>query len=109
VNNKCNNCKSTDNCDIDFCVEDGIDVVVAGIDYNYERRPFENMKALTKHAKTIVQCHAICACGKKAPYTVLKKNVDTGPTGGIIVGGAEKYGVSCGSQECDASNSAWTA
>mgnify|MGYP001065210924 CR=1 FL=1 len=92
---------------VSVLLEDGIDVVVAGIDYNYERRPFENMKALEKYAKTIVQCHAICDCGDVAPYTVLKKtvlkkNVNTSKSGEIIVGGAEKYGVSCGSQKCDA-------
>lgn len=78
-------------------LEDGVDVVVAGIDFNYEREPFQNMQALEKYAKTLIQCHAICECGEKAPYTVLKEKTIGTNGKEILVGGSEKYGVTCGS------------
>ena len=75
----------------------GIDVVVAGIDLDYNRQPFKNMEALDKIAKTHIKCKAICACGKFARYTKLTKSeTNSAKEGDIIVGGTDKYTVVCG-------------
>lgn len=83
-------------------LDTGVDVVVSGIDLNYQRKPFENMQSLEKYAKTLIQCHATCMCGSKARFTMLRNSETKTESGdAIIVGGWEKYGVSCGQLDCD--------
>jgi thymidine kinase len=76
----------------------GYNVVVAGIDIDYRRRPFENMQALEPLAKNLIKCRAICKCGKFASFTKMREEHQTESE--IVVGGSDKYAPYCGADEC---------
>lgn len=74
-------------------------VTVAGIDFDYRKRPFANMQGVIAIAKNRIICRAVCQCGEFASYTKMREEFVVSP--GIIVGGSEKYAPYCGSAECE--------
>jgi len=70
----------------------GIRVIVAGLDMDYLGKPFGPMPALLATAEYVTKVHAICPhCGDLANYT--HRTVDKG--GQVMLGEAESYEPLC--------------
>lgn len=70
----------------------GIRVVIAGLDMDFERKPFGIMPALLAKADYITKLHAICVqCGEIANYSY-RTSADTGQ---VIIGETDKYEPRC--------------
>lgn len=79
--------------------DDGVVVVVAGLDVTYDGHAFEPMATLAALAERTDRLLAVCtACGEDAPFHVRVVVDDGGPateaTAGHV-GGAEKYQARC--------------
>lgn len=87
---------------VQICLNYGVSVVVSGINIDYMRNPFPEMKKLESIAKTHIICNAYCnECGKLARFTKIRPEVDRPADSSIVVvGGADKYAPYCGSDEC---------
>ena len=68
----------------------GCTVIIAALNYDYQRRPFENIRYLK--AEEVVTFHAICFdCKKEASFTKRISN----ETDVEIIGGSEQYKAVC--------------
>ena len=72
----------------------GKTVLVAGLDGDFEQKPFLPMLYLWPHAETILKLTAICDCNADAAFT--KRIVES--TQQELIGGAESYVAVC--REC---------
>jgi thymidine kinase len=90
---------------VERLADEGIVVVVAGLDVTYDQRPFEPMATLATLAERTDRLLAVCAvCGEDAPFHVRVTRPGTGgddcagpsstPTA-EHVGGSEKYQARC--------------
>jgi thymidine kinase len=78
--------------------DDGIRVIVAGLDQDFRRLPFGPMPALLSHAEFVDKLQAVChRCG--GPATTTQRLVDgrPAPYSGetVVVGAAEQYEARC--------------
>jgi len=86
---------------VDLCVEladRGIDVVVAGLDQDFRRRPFGPMAALLCAADEVVKLRAICMqCGEPASHT--QRIIEGRPAHVndpvVLIGATEAYEARC--------------
>jgi thymidine kinase len=70
----------------------GIRVIVAGLDMDYLGKPFGPMPSLLATAEYVTKVHAICPyCGDLAQYTHRTVNKD----GQVMLGEAEAYEPLC--------------
>lgn len=84
------------------CLNNGIDIVVSGINIDYMKNPFVEIKKLKTIAKTHISCSAYCIeCGNLAKYTKIHPKVDKpSDSNVVVVGGADKYAPYCGDDKC---------
>ncbi|MGC5168862.1 thymidine kinase [Luteimicrobium sp. DT211] len=79
--------------------DDGVVVVVAGLDVTYDQRPFEPMAALATLAERTDRLLAVCAvCGEDAPFHVRvaqSTDDDAAEATAEHVGGSDKYQARC--------------
>ncbi len=66
-------------------------MIIAALDGTYERKPFDNVSALIPLAERITKLHALCKCGREAPFS--KRIVSSEET--ILIGGEESYQPAC--------------
>ena len=81
---------------LQFCLkaasEYGIKVIVAALDGDFKKEPFENISKLIPHADKIKKVKAVCIkCGSDAPFT--SKIKGTGTT--VEIGGSDLYEPRC--------------
>jgi thymidine kinase len=70
----------------------GIRVIVAGLDMDYQGKPFGQMPTLLSEAEYITKLHAICMqCGQIANYSYRK----TGKSGQLLIGNMDIYEPRC--------------
>ena len=70
----------------------GTRVIVAGLDMDYQRKPFGQMPVLLSKAEYITKLHAICMqCGQIANYSYRK----TGKSGQLLIGNMDIYEPRC--------------
>ena len=70
----------------------GIRVIIAGLDMDYQRKPFGQMPNLLAKADFITKLHAICVrCGNIANYSYRK----TSQEGQVVVGEMDIYEPRC--------------
>src|SRR5919112_2211354 len=70
----------------------GVRVIVAGLDQDYTRKPFEPMPQLLAVAEYITKTHAICVrCGQPANYSQRIVEVE----GQVVVGASDAYEARC--------------
>ena len=68
--------------------DEGVEVVVAGLDGDFKREPFGDILRLIPHADEVTKLRSECAiCGTPAPFTARKVS----STDQTLVGGAESY------------------
>jgi len=84
-----------DNAIVDVCnslADNGIRVVVAGLDMDFQGNPFGPMPALLAIAEFVTKVHAICMrCGNLAQYSFRKSNEDQV----VVLGEKDKYEPLC--------------
>lgn len=83
---------------IDFLVENGKRVIVAGLDLDFRGEPFGIVPTLMAHADEVIKLRAICmVCGNEANFT--QRLIDGEPAGYddpiVLVGGEECYEPRC--------------
>lgn len=72
--------------------ENGINVIICGLDGNYMREPFGKILNLIPKCSSVDKLCAVCSyCGNEAPFT--KRLVDSSDE--ILIGGSDKYIASC--------------
>ncbi len=79
-------------------IEDGIIVIVSGLDQDYRQDPFGHMPELLAMADFIVKLKAVCnKCGQDATTTQRLINGDPAPYSGdtILVGAKDSYEARC--------------
>ena len=70
----------------------GINIILAGLDADYKKKPFpNNWLSLIPYATYAKKFTAICSCGQTAPHTV-RTSDETAQT---VIGGADKYEAKC--------------
>ena len=70
----------------------GVRVIVAGLDLDYQRRPFGPMPAILAQAEYVDKMHAVCvSCGAPAHYS----QRTAGGTEQLLVGDGESYEARC--------------
>jgi thymidine kinase len=70
----------------------GTRVIVAGLDMDYQGKPFGQMPVLLSKAEYITKLHAICMqCGQIANYSYRK----TGKSGQLLIGNMDLYEPRC--------------
>ena len=70
-------------------------IAVAGLDMDYEQKPFGSMPLLMTLADIVLKLTAVCfKCGQDANLTYLKRNVGR-PEGQILIGNFETYEARC--------------
>lgn len=79
-------------------VEEGVRVIVSGLDMDFARRPFGPMPVLMAVADEVVKLKAICVvCGEPATFT--QRLIDGQPAAAddpvILIGGRESYEPRC--------------
>ena len=85
---------------VERLADEGLVVVVAGLDVTYDQRPFEPMATLATLAERTDRLLAVCAvCGEDAPFHVrvvepTSDDAAAAPTA-EHVGGSEKYQARC--------------
>ncbi len=78
--------------EVDFFIKKGVEVWLAGVEYDFRRELLGPMHFLRKKANEIVELTARCDnCGGKAKYNYNKRPIE----GQIAVGGEELYGACC--------------
>jgi len=78
--------------EIDFFIEKGVDVWLAGVEYDFRKEVLGPIHFLRKRADEIVELVARCDnCRREAKYNYNKKAIE----GQIAVGGEELYGACC--------------
>lgn len=94
-----------DNAIVDVCnklADEGIRVVVAGLDMDFMGKPFGPMPALLSVAEFVTKVHAICMrCGNLAQYSFRKSDEDQV----VVLGEKDKYEPLCRSCYNEAMNS----
>jgi replicative DNA helicase len=71
----------------------GIHVIIAGLDADYQMKPFERIVGLVPKAERVIKLHAVCnICKGEATFT---KRIDTNDTSREVIGGADKYVATC--------------
>jgi len=84
-----------DNALIDVCnklADDGIRVIVAGLDMDFMGKPFGPIPALLSVAEFVTKVHAICMrCGNLAQYSFRKSHEDQV----VVLGEKDKYEPLC--------------
>jgi thymidine kinase len=94
-----------DNAIVDVCnklADEGIRVVVAGLDMDFMGKPFGPMPALLSVAEFVTKVHAICMrCGNLAQYSFRKSDEDQV----VVLGEKDKYEPLCRSCFNQAMNS----
>jgi len=80
---------------VDVCnklADDGIRIVVAGLDMDFMGKPFGPMPALLSIAEYVTKVHAICMrCGNLAQYSFRKSDEDQV----VVLGEKDKYEPLC--------------
>ena len=73
-------------------IEDGIDIILAGLDMDYKGEPFGSMPKLLSISHDVKKMHAVCFdCGETANYT-FRINNDTQQ---VLIGSEENYKALC--------------
>ena len=73
-------------------IEDGIDIILAGLDMDYKGEPFGSMPKLLAISYDVKKMHAVCFdCGETANYT-FRINNDTQQ---VLIGSEESYKALC--------------
>ncbi|WP_281255184.1 thymidine kinase [Luteimicrobium subarcticum] len=84
---------------VERLADDGLVVVVAGLDVTYDGRPFEPVATLSALAERADRLLAVCTvCGEDAPFHVRVVADHDDPSSATVaghVGGAEKYQARC--------------
>jgi thymidine kinase len=84
-----------DNAIVDVCnklADDGIRVIVAGLDMDFMGKPFGPMPALLSIAEFVTKVHAICMrCGNLAQYSYRKSDEEQV----VVLGEKDKYEPLC--------------
>jgi thymidine kinase len=84
---------------VERLADDGLVVVVAGLDVTYDQRPFEPMATLATLAERTDRLLAVCAvCGEDAPFHVRVAHPtddDAAAATAEHVGGSDKYQARC--------------
>jgi thymidine kinase len=78
--------------------DNGVRVVVAGLDQDFRRRPFGPMPELLTHAEFVDKLQAVChRCGGPATTTQRLVDGEPAPYSGetVVVGAAEQYEARC--------------
>ena len=76
----------------DILASRGTRVIVAGLDMDYQGKPFGQMPALLSKAEYITKLHAICMqCGNIANYSYRKSGV----AGQLLIGNKDLYEPRC--------------
>lgn len=83
--------------------DQGVDVIVAGLDQDFRGQPFSFMPTLMALADQVTKLHAICKkCGAEASRT--QRLVDGAPAGWddpvVLIGAAETYEARCRRCHC---------
>lgn len=82
---------------ISVCTElanSGKVVIIAGLDMDFNGKPFQPMPEMMAIAESVDKLHAVCTeCGEKATFSYLKDDEIDGSN--IKVGGKEKYEARC--------------
>ena len=74
-------------------LEFGVNIIVSGLDGDYQKKPFENnWLCLIPYATHAKKLKAICKCGKSAAFT----SRITQEKGQNLIGGSDKYEARCG-------------
>lgn len=71
----------------------GVNVYIAALNGDYERRPFPQVSAVLGYATAMRFLPAVCRCGEDAPYTM--KIVADEPVDGRLIGGSDKFRPMC--------------
>ena len=72
--------------------DNGLRIIVSGLDMDFKRRPFGPMPALMAIADTVTKLHAVCVCcGKPAMYSYRLTPGDSP----ILLGGQKSYEARC--------------
>lgn len=80
---------------LDMHEGDDFEIIAAGLDMDYEQKPFGSMPILMAMANDIFKLTAVCfKCGQDANLTYLKKRAKK-PEGQILVGNFETYEARC--------------
>jgi thymidine kinase len=84
-----------DNSIVEVCnklADDGIRILIAGLDMDFMGNPFGPMPALLSIAEFVTKVHAICMrCGNLAQYSFRKSNEDQV----VVLGEKDKYEPLC--------------
>lgn len=79
--------------------EDGIKVIVAGLDMDFLGRPFGPMPDLLAMADTVTKLTAVCMCCKTAAATHTQRLIDGEPAGIdsplVLIGSQDSYEARC--------------
>lgn len=76
--------------------ERGVRVIIAGLDTDWQAKPFEPMPTLMAIAENVTKQHAVCVvCGSLASRTQRTGTVADQMTGQIAVGAADMYEARC--------------
>lgn len=79
-------------------INEGLIVIIAGLDMDFRKYPFGAMPELLSMATFVVKLKAVCqSCGSDAMYTQRLLNGKPAPLTGetVIVGGMDKYEARC--------------
>ncbi len=74
--------------------DEGVDVVVAGLDGTSDREPFGDMLRLIPHAEKVMRLSALCVHCRDGTPAIYSRRVTPDPTV-ICIGGAESYEPVC--------------
>lgn len=76
---------------VDEWLNQGKDVIVAGLNLDFKKGPFPEMVPLLMQGDKLIHLTAICKCGEKAPFSHRKSH----STELYVVGGSETYESLC--------------
>lgn len=76
---------------VEKLLQQGKDIVAAGLDMDSEGQPIGPVPGLLCKAEKIIKCTAICSCGQEATRTLAL----VPKTGQILVGAEESYAPKC--------------
>jgi thymidine kinase len=77
---------------VETLAERGLRVIIAGLDTDWQAKPFEPMPTLMAIAESVTKQHAVCVvCGATASRTQRTGNVD----GQVVVGAHDLYEARC--------------
>ena len=77
-----------------WCDINGKNLICAGLDGDFERKPFGDVLRLIPHSEKIIKLTALCVrCGDGTPAIFSKRIISN--TNKMLVGGSEEYAACC--------------